>query len=316
MHQIYQTNPFGSYALEQLLTVGTAPPPKDYDDFWQSAYDAVLGIDPKAEFRDTEKVHQHWRVYDLAFQSTQGMTIGGWMLVPAHGEPSRAFVVGHGYGGRDGPDFHLPFADAALFFPCCRGISRSAVAPISSDPYWHVIHDIDKKDQYILRGCVEDIWLTVSVIEQKFPALIGKIGYLGISFSGGVGVMALSRDTRIARAHFNVPTFGNHRLRLRIPTMGSGLSVQDFYRRDPHTLIRTLRYYDAANAAARIKVPVHFALALRDQVVTPPGQFAIYNQVNSEKHLYVLEAGHDSYPTQEQQNKELLAELSHFFSQI
>lgn len=316
MESIYQANPFGSYALDDLLKVKTAPPPKDYDDFWQGAYQAILGIDPKPEFHDTGAVNQHWKLYDLRFQSTNDKTIGGWMLLPVSGEPRRAFVVGHGYGGREAPDFHLPFADAALFFPCCRGISRSAAPPISSDPYWHVIHDIDKKDQYILRGCVEDIWLTVSVIEQRFPELVGKIGYLGISFSGGLGAMALANDTRIARAHFNVPTFGNHRLRLRIPTVGSGLSVQDFYRRDPHTLIRTLRYYDAANAAARIRVPVHFALALRDQVVTPPGQFAIYNQVTSEKHLYVLEAGHDNYPTQEQQNKELLAELSDFFSQI
>jgi cephalosporin-C deacetylase len=252
----------------------------------------------------------------LRYRSTNGVKIGGWMLLPIDQPPVRAFVIGHGYGGRDAPDLHLPFPDAALFFPCCRGLSRSAMAPISQDPYWHVRHDVDKKEHYIIRGCVEDIWLMVSVIERYLPAVVGRIGYLGISFGGGVGILALAQDQRIARAHVNVPTFGDRHLRLRLPTTGSGRSLQDFFKVDPYTLIRTLRFYDAANAVARISVPMHFALALRDAVVTPPGQFAIYNQCNSEKQLFLLDAGHESYPNQEQQADQLLRELAGFFASM
>lgn len=298
------------------MGVETPPAPPDFDAFWQGAYQEARQLSPTARIKDTGRVHKHWKICDVYFQSTGDVTIGGWLLVPVEGEPSRAFVVGHGYGGRDGPDLHLPFADALLFFPCCRGISRSATPPFSQDPYWHVIHDIDKKDRYILRGCVEDIWLSVSVLEHHFPGVKGRIGYLGVSFSGGVGALALAQEERIARAHFNVPTFGNHRLRLRIATQGSGKSIQDFFKKKPRTLLRTLRYYDAANAAERIKAPVHFALALRDAVVAPPGQFAIYNQASCEKHLFVLEAGHEQYPNQAKQEAALMAELVDFFSHL
>ena len=314
MNSVVEMDPNKSYPLENLLNISSPPSPKGFDEFWQNAYQATRAYKVSIELTDTGENRSHWKIYKLSFVSTNAIKINGWLLVPSKGEVKRAMIVGHGYGGRDAPDFHLPFPDTAIYFPCCRGISLSSHYPISQDPYWHVIHDIDKKDQYILRGCVEDTWLSVSALEMLYPHLANKIFYMGMSFTGGIGVLALAQDTRIAKAHFNVPTFGNHKLRLRIPTQGSGKSLQDFYHREPYKLIRTLRYYDAANAAKRIKVPTHFALALRDSVVTPPGQFAIYNQIPDKKSLFVLDAGHDNYENQDQQHAELLKELEEFFS--
>lgn len=308
--------PFGSYPIEELLKVRAPPPPDDFEEFWTNAYSAIQHHDTKAQIRDTGTTNSHWKVFDIHFVSTDSIVIGGWLLLPKKGQAKRAFVVGHGYGGRDAPDTHLPFPDAALFFPCCRGISRSPAPPISSNPHWHVLHDIDKKERYILRGCVEDTWLAVSVIESLLPELKGKIGYMGISFGGGIGAMALAWDKRIAKAHFNVPTFGHHRLRMRIDTSGSGKALQNFYKTHARTALRTLAYYDAANAASFINVPVHFAPALKDPVVTPPGQFAIYNQVQSTKQLYVLDEGHADYKNKKRQHRELLKELKLFFSDL
>jgi cephalosporin-C deacetylase len=186
--------------------------------------------------------------------------------------------------------------------------------PISADPQWHVLHNIDKRDQYILKGCVEDIWIAVSCMELLFPYLQGKLGFLGLSFTGGIGALAMACEDRIARAHFNVPTFGHHRLRLRQPTMGSGRALQSFFRKAPKLILSTLRYYDAANAAEAITMPVHFALALKDSVVTPAGQFAIYNHTNSNKQLFILDEGHADYARQDEQKKQLLAELDRFFA--
>lgn len=316
MNSLLDIDPFGDYPIDQLLNVTTPQSPRDFDDFWQGAYQHALSINPSPILRDTGETHKHYKLFELSFISTNEITIKGWLLVPVEGSVKRAFVIGHGYAGRDGPDYHLLFPHAAIYFPCCRGISESACAPISQDPYWHVIHDIDKKEHYIIRGCVEDIWLSVSVLEKLYPAVKKRVGLLGISFGGGVGMLALAQDKRIKKAHFNIPTFGHYALRLRIPTNGSGKSIQDFYQRAPYTLIRTLRYYDAAFAASRVTVPVHFALALRDAVVTPPGQFAIYNQVNTEKHLYILDAGHEDYTNQVQQFTELNWKLFEFFSDL
>lgn len=164
-------------------------------------------------------------------------------------------------------------------------------------------------------GCVDDLWLAVSAMLLLFPATCGHIGYAGMSFGGGIGAMALPWEPRIQRAHLNVPSFGNHPVRLQLPTVGSGAAVQG-YQQQHGNVLATLQYYDAASAARFIRQPVHVAAALFDPAVAPPGQFAIYNALSEPKYLFVLEAGHFSYPHQAKQEQALLKELEVFFSQL
>ena len=149
-----------------------------------------------------------------------------------------------------------------------------------------------------------------------FPQTAGHLAYLGISFGGGIGVLALAFDLRISKAHFNVPSFGHQPLRIRLPSNGSAHSVQQFYCQHKKQTLKVLRYYDAAIAAKRIVQPIHCALAVFDPCVAPPGQFAIYNALSCEKRLFLLEAGHHSYPNQTKQETELLAELDSFFTTL
>ncbi len=309
----YNFDPTYGYSLAQLLAVTPPKEPKGFDAFWRRRYQQALTIDAKPQIKIINEDRQGWRVFELCYTSTDGFPIRGWLLVPTSGIVKRGFIVGHGYGGRDEPDFHLPFKDAALLFPCFRGLSLSASPPISTEPYWHVLHDIDQKDGYILGGCVEDVWLAVSALLGLFPHLAGHLGYLGISFGGGIGALALAWESRIAKGHLNVPSFGHHPLRLRLPTNGSAHSVQRFYLTHKKMTLKVLRYYDAALAAKRITMPMHCACATFDPCVAPPGQFAIYNALPGEKQLFVLEAGHHNYPGQAQQEHELLNELDAFF---
>ncbi|NTS77123.1 acetylxylan esterase [Catenovulum sp. SM1970] len=313
------TPPFDAsygYTLNQLKKVTAPPAPSDFSQFWQNCYHKTLMTQPRPSITDTGRCHKNWRIFTISFHSTQNYLISGWLLLPIDSAPKRGFVIGHGYAGRDEPDFDLPFSDSALFFPCCRGISLSQHPPISPDPIWHVLHDIDKKDHYIIRGCVEDTWLAISSLLVLFPYLSGKLGYLGISFSGGVGALAMAFEQRVSKAHFNVPSFGHHRLRLKLPTWGSGDAVQRFFKQHPKMTLRTLRYYDAANAAEYINMPVHCALAKDDPVVAPPGQFAIYNALHCEKQLLVLDKGHSEYKNQAKQKKLLLNQLDKFFAEL
>jgi cephalosporin-C deacetylase len=177
------------------------------------------------------------------------------------------------------------------------------------------LHDIDKPQQYIIGGCVDDLWLAVSSMQMLFPATKGHIGYSGISFGGGIGALALPWEPRIQRAHLNVPTFGNQPLRLQLPTIGSGAAVQR-YQRQHGNVLATLQYYDAASAARFIQQPMHVAAALFDPAVAPPGQFAIHNALPEPKSLFVLEAGHFEYPHMAAQEQALHQELEAFFAQL
>ncbi|MEI8208456.1 MAG: deacetylase [Methylococcales bacterium] len=312
----YPFDPSYGYSLGQLLEVKAQKEPKDFDMFWQLRYQNALELEPLPQTKIISENKFGWRVFEINYNSVGDFPIRGWLLLPSSGEVKRGFIVGHGYGGRDGPDFHFPFKDAALFFPCFRGLGQSASPFISSDPYWHVLHNIDDKDRYIIGGCVEDAWLAVSALLVLFPHLAGCLGYMGISFGGGIGALALAYETRISKAHLNVPTFGYQSLRLKLATNGSANSVQKYYLTHKKQVLTVLRYYDAAFSAKRIKIPMHCACAKFDPCVAPPGQFAIFNALSCEKYLFVLEAGHHQYSNQVQQDCALMLELDAFFASL
>jgi cephalosporin-C deacetylase len=309
----YPFDPSYGYTLDELLAVEAPAATADYESFWQARYQKALMIDPSVVMVAKGKVKSGWRVHEMAYQSTGSAKIGGWCLTPPEGKVERVMVVLHGYGGRDGPDFHWPFENTALVFPCARGIGRSPFPPVVSNPLWHVLHDIQDPARYVHGGCVEDVWIGVSAALSLFPEATGRVGLIGVSFGGGIGAMALAWDRRIARAHFNVPSFGNQPLRLTLETTGSGAAVRAMHRRQPTVVERTLSYYDAAVAARWIEAPVHFACALFDPMVAPPGQFAIHNAVRGQKELFVLRAGHFPYPGQATEEHELLQKIQQFF---
>lgn len=308
-------DPGYGHTLATLCAIEAPPVPDDFAAFWQARYRRALTVDPVPRVSGDGWPVGPFRAYDLSYRTSDGLTLWGWLLKPAQGEVRRGLVVGHGYGGRDGPDWEVPLADAAYLFPCFRGLSRSRQPGISDNPAWHVLHDIHLRDRYIIGGCVDDIWLGVSALLDLFPQTAGHVGYMGISFGGGVGALALPWDGRIAMAHFNVPTFGHQPLRLTLPTVGSGAAVQAFQQQHGHVM-DTLRYYDAAVAASLTRIPVHVAAALFDPVVAPPGQFAVYNALAGPKTLFVLDAGHFDYPRKAEQDRRLSDALKAFFAPL
>lgn len=305
-------DPTYGYDLEGLLGVLPPQAPEDFADFWQRLYRRALEVRPALKLKPSAYHRRGMRVWDVHFHSTDGITIGGWLLEPEHGAPRLGFVLGHGYGGIEQPDFPLPCADAAYLVPCFRGLGRSRSAPISDNPIWHVLHDIDKPDRYIIGGCVQDLWIAVTALLTRFPELTGRIAYMGISFGGGIGALALPWDPRIARGHLNVPTFGHQPLRLQLPTAGSAASQQRFAQTHGH-LLETLAYYDAGSAARFIRQPMLVAAALFDPSVAPPTQFAIYNALAGPKQLFVLATGHAENPARIAQEHNLLDALKRFF---
>jgi len=243
------------------------------------------------------------------------MVISGWFVRPKDRPIRRGLVVGHGYGGRDAPDFRLMKDDTAVLFPCCRGLGRSRNPDIPDDPQDHVIQGIENIDSYVIGGCVDDLWCGVSALEQLCPGVAGRVGYLGISFGGGVGALAIPWDRRIVRAHLNVPTFGHVGLRMECPTYGSSRSLQICYQQYPETR-DVLEFFDASVAAGFIAVPMHLAVALSDPFVAPPGQFSIFNSIRSDKRLYLLATGHQPSVEADAEDTRLLVDLKNFFSAL
>jgi cephalosporin-C deacetylase len=312
-----KTHPFAfdptyGMQLDQLLAIEPPEAASGFDDFWIERYRHAVTVDPQPKFRRSRINHPDWHVLDVSYTSTGAFQIGGWLLLPRDGTVRRGLVVGHGYGGRDLPDFDLPVKETAMLFPCFRGLSLSACPPIPADPGGHVLHGIESPDSYIIGGCVDDLWIAVSALVALYPWLAGHIGYSGISFGGGIGALAIPFDSRIDRGHLVVPTFGHRPLWLTLPTVGSAQSVQA-YQKKQGSVLETLRLFDAASAAARIKVPMLTATALFDPAVAPPCQFAVANALPKFNEIFILDAGHFDYVGGSEQNALLREKVERFF---
>ncbi len=310
----FDFDPTHGFTLDALRALKPPEAPPGFDAIWRARHDRAIGVDPQPRLSRSKTSHPAWHVHDVAYTSTDDFPIGGWLLLPRGETVRRGLVVGHGYGGRDGPDFDIPVSETAVLFPCFRGLSRSRRPPISDDPQWHVLHDIDKPGRYILGGCVADLWVAVSALIALYPWLDGRIGYSGTSFGGGIGALALPFDRRIDRGHLVVPTFGNMPLWLSLPTTGSGRSVQTYVAKHAEARM-TLGYFDSSIAATRISKPMLVAVARFDPVVAPPCQFSVANArpPSNDHETFVLDAGHFDYPGVAEQQALLSAKVRRLF---
>jgi cephalosporin-C deacetylase len=292
------------YTLNDLFAVGSPPPPDDFADFWTTQYRTATAVDPAPTMRpSTDHAPDGTVLYDIDYTSTDGVRLGGWLALPANDDVERGLVVGHGYGGRAAPDGSVLLDQAAALFLCARGLpSRGRQTGVPATGREHVLHGISSRDTYVHGGCAADIWCAVSALCQLVPEVAGRIDYVGGSFGGGIGALAVPWDDRIGAACLVVPSFGNHPLRVTLGCTGSGESVRRYAHSHPE-ILGVLRYFDAATAATFIRIPTHVGLARADPAVPPPGQFAVYNALAGPRERFLLTAGHMEYPgkTAEQQ---------------
>ncbi len=310
-------DPTGGYSPEALLALKPViEEPADFAAFWRATFDEAMrapldwSVKPSAHPGNAD--HQ---VFDIEFAGLLGNRIGGWLTKPRNRPISRGLLIGHGYGGRDTPDLAPPVAGAATIQPVCTGLpTRSLHRGIPSQGGEHVLHGIDRRETYVHRHSVMDLWRAASVLHEAVPASRPRLDYLGGSFGGGIGALALPWDDRIRSAYLCVPSFGNHPLRLQLPCNGSGEAVRLLAQRQPE-IRNVLAYFDAALAARHTHKPVFVSAAAFDPAVPPAGQYSVFNSLAGPKELYPLTAGHfDGYPGQSREDLEIQNALRRFFA--
>lgn len=275
-----------------LRQVGAPAEPPGFAEFWSVLRSRAADVDVAPDIALIER-RRGLDVYDIEFGGLGGVRLGGWLTIPT-GEVERAVVVGHGYGGREAPEPALVPERCAAIYPVARGLpARSLLPSIPSRGRDHVLHGIASRETYVHGLCAADVWCAASALE----AIVGELplGYVGGSFGGGIGALALPWDGRFRAGVLGVPSFGNHDLRLMLPCTGSGESVRRYAAAHPEVR-EVLRYFDAATAARRIRIPVLVAPALWDPAVPPPGQFAVGNALAGPTEWLIRAAGHASFP--------------------
>lgn len=264
--------------------------PPDLDEFWRGLHERARAVAPVARRVSEIAREPGWRLSEVRFTSTDGIDLGAFLLEP-DGGVERVVVGLAGYGGAHEPFDPLRRPGVAELSPAVRGMPALSELPgVPNVAAEHVLHGIAARESYIIGGCVEDVWVSITAAQELFPGA-SRVDLRGGSFGGGLGALALPWDERITAGALSVPTFGNHPARLRTPCTGSGESVRLLAQRDP-SVVATVRYFDAATAAARVGVPVLVGAARVDPAVPPVGQFAVYEALAGPKMLVELTVGH------------------------
>lgn len=301
------------YDEEQLLKVDVPDEPDGFAAFWSGLYERALGVRTAPALGAVTTLDGH-QVAPVRYSSLDGVRLGGWVTMPAGGTVERAVVVGHGYGGRSEPDLGLVPPGTAAIFPVARGLpAASLLDAVPSASGEHVLHGIAAVETYVHGGCAADVWCAASALLELVEQPPLRLGYVGTSFGGGIGAMAVPWDPRFTAAVLQVPSFGHHELRLQVPCAGAGESVR-LHVADHPEVREVLRFFDAATAARRLRIPTLVAPALWDPAVPPPGQFAVYNAIEAPKELVVLSAGHAEYPTQAGEQERYVSALREFLT--
>ncbi|WP_341974118.1 acetylxylan esterase [Microbacterium sp. LWO13-1.2] len=303
------------YSLSALLTPAAPPEePADFDEFWQKTF-AEFGTGPVAWQleRELEPTTTHRRS-EIRFHSSAGEQAVAYLMVPHVASTiRRGLVVGHGYGGRTAPDPDRVPRDTAAIFPCAPGTHAGTTSRFPAVPDEHVLSGIAHRDTYSHRFAAADIWRAATVLLDAAPGAADILDFSGGSFGGGIGAMALPWDTRFRRATLDVPSFGDHTIRLSRHCTGSGEAVRLHVRAHPEVR-PVLDYFDAAIAARRLRIPVLVGAAVLDPAVDPRGQFAVYHALGGPKRLSVRANGHLDGPIGELSDRLLLQDSSDFLA--
>lgn len=288
-------DPTYGYTLPELLQVRGPETPPDFAAFWQANYEQTLARPTRASLRPTDLGHDRVEVFEVEYDGFDGFRVGGWLTRPRGVKATRGIVLGHGYGGRSAPDLGLMDPPAVMIQPCARGFHRSARPDVPGEAMNHVVHGIEHRDTYLIRHCVMDLWSAVSALIELEPQVAQRVEYIGGSFGGGLGALAIPWERRFTRAFLKVPTFGNYPLRVHFECVGSNSAVRKRFLEDP-SIMDVLAYFDAAVAARHTRIPTAVNAAPFDPAVPPPGQFCVYNELPGQKALAITSADHFEYP--------------------
>ncbi|MGB8355334.1 MAG: acetylxylan esterase, partial [Chthoniobacteraceae bacterium] len=150
---ITPADPTYGYDLERLLTVPAPEGPVDFAEFWERTFEEARQVPLRIERREIASPYAGMKVWEVEFDSLDGVRIGGWITMPADGKFVRGVVAGHGYGGRSEPAPCEPGPPAVSIYPCARGFDRSARPDIPNSSAGHVRHGIESRETYVHRGC-------------------------------------------------------------------------------------------------------------------------------------------------------------------
>jgi cephalosporin-C deacetylase len=276
--------------------------PDDFEEFWSATLQRVATVPLRPSFeyvpeRSTDEV----AVYDVHYDSWEGVRISGWYAVPRQEylpAPYPALMLLPGYISE--PTIPKSWAK--------QGYAAFAVAPrgkLRSNRLFNpgypglLVHNIVDPNAYGYRGFYVDAVRAVEAVLTRSEVDADRVGLQGSSQGGALTITtaALLPDVvkcGAAGAPYLCGFMDSAKLTHSYPYE----EMNEYLRVHPdhvEQLAESVGYYDGINFAPNIRASMMVYIGLEDDVCPPETGFAVYAAMKCEKELHAYErCGHDA----------------------
>lgn len=280
--------------------------PDDFTEFWEKAKADASKVD--MDVRMTlipERCTGKTNTYHVSLQSyKEGSRIYGMLCVPkAPGKyPAILQLPAAGIRPYNG-DTDTADKGVIVFEIGAHGIPVNMPAEIYNDLNKGALRDypifnLDNRDRYYYKrlymGCLRAVDFICSL-----PQFDGnRLATFGISQGGALSIMTTASDNRVKAAVAIHPALCDMEGYLHGRAGGWPHMFADSVNRTPEK-INTARYYDIANFARFVDVPMFFSFGYNDNICPTTTVYSVYNTIKSPKTAFLAEeTAHYIYPEQ------------------
>lgn len=275
--------------------------PPDFVGFWHETRDRLLAIDPAPVLQPgTADVRGDLRLSGLEFTSWDGVRVRGYAISGPGARP--LMVHSHGYGSQCEPMWHWAQQGMNVLGVDIRGFGRSADALPRQSRAGYVVTGIQSPETSILRAAVCDYAQAIRAGRAIFADRGTRLVSHGISFAGGLALMAEAVFHAADVLVVGVPTFGWADGRHFYVKQGSGAEISAYLARRPHLaedVALVLRYFDSMSFAPDVTCPTLVGLGREDTVVPAKTVYAIANHLGGPHEIMEFPVSHTDHPDEQ-----------------
>jgi len=278
--------------------------PDDFEAFWHSTRLQLESLDPDIQRTPAPEMKSgNLREETVSFVSLGGVRISARFVHWNDGKPRPLIIYSHGYGDTCRPRHDWAKRGANVFGIDVRGFGLSAGALTQRSHWGYVLTGIETPETSVLRLAVCDYMQAARVALRLCGQQVSRTVFHGVSFAGGLALMAESILQQADLLAVGVPTFGWAEGRNLFVKQGSGAEINTFLQHRPgHTedVMLVLRYFDAVNFADSIECPTLVGLGLHDEVVPAKTVYGIANHLAGPHQVMEFPVSHSDHPDEQQ----------------
>ncbi|WP_431199903.1 acetylxylan esterase [Mucilaginibacter sp. P19] len=265
--------------------------PADFDQFWQTAKDELAKVKPNYKITEAPSMNTgNRKVYEIEMKSLDNLTIRGYMTVPISKNKNKKFSVLLGLPGYQVKLYPIVGDDPDLVIITLDTADNSRdVIHTERDAF--ISYHIEDKNKYVMRGVIMDCVRAVDFIYAQPNLRHDQILATGGSMGGYLSLALSGVDHRINLCSAQNPIMSD--IRNLVGAVEWPINdIKKYVLSKPgvtfNQVLNNLDYYDAKNFATTIKCPTILGLGLLDPYVPPANGYAVFNSMNTDKHVMVF----------------------------